>query len=462
MIEDSDFKVQPKRILIVTTLASFLTAFISSAINVALPAISSDFALSSIMLTWIPTSYLLTTVIFLIPIGKLSDLISRELFFKIGITVFTAGTFFCSISNSGVILLISRIIQGLGAAFIFCTAIPTLISAYDKNQRGRIIGINTASVYVGLATGPILGGFFVDYLGWRYIFVFNYIIGIFIIFLGTKTLKHTPRQNFKLTEFDFKGTVIYMLMFTALFIGFSFIPQVTGFILITIAVIIFLIFLIIESKTKIPVFDFSLFRTNRVFLFSNIAALINYSSTFAIGFLMSLYLQNIKHISAKETGLLLIAQPVFMAIFSPLAGKLSDRKEPQIIASLGMSVITICLFFLIFVDPFFSKTIIIIIMSILGFGYALFSSPNSNAVMSSVESSSYSIAASTLSSMRMIGQSFSMGIVTMTFSIMLGSIKFIEIDASVLLSSIKLVLMIFVLLCFTGIFLSLARGSIHT
>ncbi|MGB9697287.1 MAG: MFS transporter [Ignavibacteria bacterium] len=460
MIEYSE--VYPKRILAVTTLASFLTAFISSAINIALPAISNDFDLSSIMLTWVSTSYLLTTVVLLIPIGKLADLVSRKLFFKIGTAVFTVGTFFCSISNSDVILLISRIIQGLGAAFIFCTAIPILISAYDKSQRGRVIGINTASVYVGLATGPVVSGIVVDNLGWRYIFVFNYIIGFLVTLFAAKTLRHTPQRSFKITDFDFGGTLIYIGMFITLFIGFSFIPQITGFIFITISIIAFLIFLIVEKKVKIPIFDFTIFRNNRVFLFSNIAAFINYSSTFAIGFLMSLYLQNIKHISAKDTGLLLIAQPVFMAIFSPLAGKLSDKKEPQIIASFGMGIITICLGFLVFVDFFFSKMIIVIVISILGFGYALFSSPNSNAIMSSVKSSLYSTAASTLSSMRMIGQSFSMGIVTIVFSIMFGSIKFAAIDIPILLSSIRLVLIIFVILCFAGIFSSLARGSIHS
>jgi len=455
-------KVHSKRILVLTTLSSFLTAFISSAINIALPAISNDFALSSIMLTWIPTSYLLATVVLLIPIGRLADLISRELFFKIGVTVFTLGTFFCSVSNSDITLLLSRIIQGLGAAFIFCTAIPILISAYDKNQRGRVIGINTASVYIGLATGPVLSGLVVDNLGWRYVFVFNYIIGLLIIFLTIKTLSHTSQKNFKITEFDFVGTLIYITMFVILFIGFSFIPKVTGFILITISIITFLIFLIVEKKVKLPIFDFSIFQNNRVFLFSNIAAFINYSSTFAIGFLMSLYLQNIKHISAKDTGLLLIAQPVFMAIFSPLAGKLSDKNEPQIIASIGMTIITICLGFLIFIDLFFSKILIVFLMSILGFGYALFSSPNSNAVMSSVKNSMFSIAASTLSSMRMIGQSFSMGIVTMVFSIILGTVKFATVDSLMLLSSIKLVLLIFVIMCFGGVFSSLARGSMHS
>lgn len=455
-------EVYSKRILTVTTLASFLTAFISSAINIALPAISNDFALNSIMITWIPTSYLLSTVVLLIPIGKLADLISRKLFFKIGTIVFTAGTFFCSISNSGIILLISRIIQGVGASFIFCTAIPILISAYDKNQRGRVIGINTASVYVGLATGPILSGFVVDYLGWRYIFIFNYIIGFLIIFLAAKTLKHTSQKNFKITDFDFGGTLIYIGMFITLFIGFSFIPQITGFILIIIFIISFLIFLLVERRAKVPIFDFVIFRTNRVFLFSNLAAFINYSSTFAIGFLMSLYLQKIQNYSAKDTGVLLIAQPIAMAIFSPLAGKLSDKKEPQIIASIGMGIITICLSLLIFIDSFFSKIVIVSIMFILGFGYALFSSPNSNAVMSSVRNSLYSTAASTLSSMRMIGQSFSMGIVTMVFSIMLGTVKFTAVDTPILLSSIRSVLIIFVILCFAGIFSSLARGSIHT
>ena len=203
------------------------------------------------------------------------------------------------------------------------------------------------------------------------------------------------------------------------------------------------------------------FRKNKVFAFSNLAALINYSATFAIMFLLSFYLQYLKGFSPQTAGLILIAQPVVMTIGSPIAGRLSDRIEPGVIASTGMAVLTIGLFFFIFLSEHTSLEFIVAVLIFLGIGYALFSSPNTNAVMSSVERKFYGVASGTLGTMRSLGMMFSMGIVMLIFSVYMGRVQITPEYYPVFLKAMKAAFIVFASLCFFGIFASLVRGKVR-
>ena len=193
-----------------------------------------------------------------------------------------------------------------------------------------------------------------------------------------------------------------------------------------------------ESSIKFPVFEVSLFRKNRVFALSNLAALIQYSATFAVTFLLSLYFQYIKGFDPQTTGLILISQPITMALFSPFAGKLSDKVEPRIIATLGMSITCVMLLFLSFIRQDTGLFYIIPCLLILGFGYALFSSPNMNAIMSSVEKRFLGIASGSAGTMRVLGQMFSMGLATLVLSIFMGREQITEALYPNLLQSINI------------------------
>jgi len=182
----------------------------SSAINVALPVIGKEFNSSAILLSWIATSYLLTTAVLLIPIGKLSDIYGRSKFMKFGIIIFTAGSLFCALSNSGTMLLIFRLLQGIGASMIFTTSTAILVSAIPANERGKVIGINITSVYTGLSIGPFLGGMISQYLGWRFIFHFNFLLGIITIVLVLFYLKSEWKEADE-EKFDLIGSFIYVL-----------------------------------------------------------------------------------------------------------------------------------------------------------------------------------------------------------------------------------------------------------
>jgi MFS family permease len=204
-----------------------------------------------------------------------------------------------------------------------------------------------------------------------------------------------------------------------------------------------------------------LFFRNAVFAFSNLAALINYSATFAVTFLLSLYLQYIQGLSPLAAGTVLVAQPVVMALGSPFAGRLSDRKEPQLIASAGMAITAASLAALAFLREGWPLSVIGLELALLGLGLALFSSPNTNAVMSSVEKRYYGLASATLGTMRLTGQMFSMAIATFVLSVFLGNVRIGPEHHLALLQSMRVLFAVFALLCTAGIIASLARGKVR-
>ena len=214
-----------------------------------------------------------------------------------------------------------------------------------------------------------------------------------------------------------------------------------------------------EKRSVYPVLEINLFRYNRIFAFSNLAALINYAATFASGFLLSLYLQYIKELSPQEAGLVLVSQPIVMAMLSPIAGKLSDKIESRFVASVGMGLSMMGLFLLVFLTPDTTNLVIIINLLILGTGFALFSSPNVNAIMNSVEKKFLGVASGTQATMRAVGQMFSMGIAMMLFSIYIGRVEINPSNFPQFLSSVKMAFLVFSILCFGGIFASIARGK---
>lgn len=454
------YKNSPAIILTVSVLASFITAFMGSAINVALPAIAKEFDANAVLLSWIATAYVLTGVASLIPLGKLSDIYGRTRYLRMGVLVFAVSCLLSGLSNSAVLLLIFRALQGIGLSLIFINSFSIIVSAYPANKRGHVLGIVISAVYIGLSVGPFLGGIITQNFGWRYIFYFSFMLCALLYFMMVFFIT----EEWKVCEgekFDRKGSTVFVLAITSLMLGFSFVPRIYGFILIVTGLGMFYYYKVVSEKIEFPVLRLDIFRNNKTFTFSNIAALINYSATSAISFLLSLYLQHIKAMTPQEAGTVLVAQPIFMAIFSPIAGRLSDRIEPQHVSSLGMLLISVCLGLLCFVGNETTILFIVINLGVLGVGFALFSSPNSNAIMSSVDKSNYGTASTLLSLMRMTGQMMSMAIVIVIFTVIIGKAEIKPENHEQLISSVRIAFALFSILCFIGIFASLSRGKMH-
>jgi EmrB/QacA subfamily drug resistance transporter len=455
-----DSNMSKKMVLLVASMATFLTPYMGSSVNIALPSIGREFAMDAILLGWVATSYLLTTAIFLVPFGRIADIYGRKRIFTYGIFIFTASSLLTAISTSAIMLISFRILQGIGSAMIFGTAVAILTSVFPPGERGRALGINVGAVYLGLSLGPFLGGFLTQHFGWRSIFVANVPLGLTVIIFVLWKLKGEWAEA-KGEKFDLVGSIIYSLALVAILYGLSSLQELSASWVILVGILGILVFIWWEIKAKSPVLNIGIFRNNAVFAFSNLAALINYSSTFAVGFLLSLYLQYIKGFNPQNAGLILVSMPAMMTIFAPLAGRLSDRIEPRIVASMGMVFTTLALALFIFLSENTPLAFILVGLIILGFGAALFSSPNTNAVMSSIEKRFYGVASATLATMRNIGMVLSMGIAMLIFSIYLGRVQITLEYYPEFVTSLKIAFTIFAALCFAGIFASLVKGKIR-
>ncbi len=448
-----------KSALFITSLASFINPFMGSSTNIILPSIAKELNLGTVTLSWIGLAFLLSSSIFLIPFGKLGDIYGRKRLFLYGTFIYGISSFLCSISKSEFELIIFRIFQGIGGAMFFGISIALLSSIYSQEERGKALGINAAMVYLGLSTGPFLGGFLAQFLGWRSLFLLNFFLTFFLFFLTKFSLKG-EWADAKGEKFDYLGSLFLIFSFLFFQLGLSFLSK-GGYILFLISFPLFYLFFIIEKRQKFQVFNLELLLKNSLFLFSNLSAFINYSATFSTGFILSLFLQYLKGFSPIEAGTLLIVQPLIMTFSSPIVGKLSDRKEPRVLSSFGMFLSFLGMVLILFLKVNSGIFSLLLILILFGFGNGFFASPNTNAVMGSVEKRYYGIATGTLSTMRASGMVTSMAITTLILGIYIKNKPLVPETYNLFLSTIKSFSIIFSIFLIFGVFTSFIRGKMH-
>ena len=446
--------VSKKAILVIVSAVSFTTALLMPAVNVALPSIGGDLAMEAVSLGWVNNGWILAVAAFLLPAGRLADIYGRRKIFLYGMLLFTVSSFLCAIANSGTMIISFRIIQGISCGMTISTSVAFLTSAFQPEERGRALGINVAAVYLGLSLGPFLGGILTHNLGWRSIFFLSAFLSLLAVLLIFWKLKGELTERLA-EKFDFIGSIAYSLLILMVLYGFTVLPSVIGIVLIVLGLLVILGFVWWEVKQETPFLNLGLFRKNTVFVFSNLATLINYSATNTIIFLLSFYLQYIKGLSPQEAGMILLVQPVVMTIFSPFIGRLSDRVRPQILAATGIALNCASLVFFIFLTVDTSLGFVIGSLVIFGAGMGFFVAPNTNAVVGSVENRFLGVASGTQATSRYIGMALSMGIVMILFSMYIGNAQIIPENYSALLTSMKIGFITFAALCFGGIFAQL-------
>jgi EmrB/QacA subfamily drug resistance transporter len=460
MVDPASNGTSKRVVLLVATIASFLFPFLLSAVNIALPSIGKELSLDTVTLGWIATAYLLSSATFLVPFGRIADIYGRKKIFTCGIVIFTLSSLFSGMASSATMLISCRVFQGVGGAMLAGTAVALLTTVFPAKERGKVLGINIAATYIGLSLGPVLGGVLTHNLGWRSIFFLSALLGLAVIGIVLWKLKG-EWTGAKGEKFDSVGSVIYILGLVALVYGFTLLPAPLGVLLIIGGILGLAAFATWEMRTRSPILDINLFKNSKAFTLSNVAALINYSATYAVSFLISLYLQYLKGFNPQSAGLILIAMPAMQAIFSPLAGRLSDRIEPRLIASAGMALTTVGLVIFIFLNEGTPLELIIGNLLLMGFGFALFSSPNTNAVMSSAPKTAYGVASATLATMRQVGMVLSMGVAMLMFTLYIGRVQITPEYLPLFQQSMNTAFIIFAVLCFGGIFASLARGKVR-
>jgi EmrB/QacA subfamily drug resistance transporter len=444
--------------LTVATLTSFMGPFLISSVNVALPSIQTELGLTAVELSWIATAYLLAVAVGLVPAGKIGDIHGRKKVFATGLAVNAVGCFLAAFVSSAEALIALRFVQGLGASMFVTTGMAILSSIFPPQRRGRVIGIYVSAVYVGLAVGPFAGGFLTDYLGWRAIFACIVPFSLLCLALTMIFLKEEWRGE-PGQRLDLLGCTLYAIAILSLVYGATVLPSLKGAALGVGGLVVLTIFLRQQRTAKYPVFEVSLFLANRNFTYSSIAALLNYSATFSVTFLISLYLQYIKGMSPPAAGTLLIAQPVMMALISPLAGRLADRIDPRYLATAGMTSTVIGVLVFSRLSPETPHWLIVANLVFLGTGFALFSSPNMNAIMGSVEKRHYGLASGTASTMRLLGQMLSMAVATVVLAMLVGHRAIEPAVYDQFLDSVHLVFLISAGLCSIGVYFSWFRGQ---
>jgi len=447
-------------VLIVTSIIGFIYPFMVSSINVALPAIAKEFSMPAVLLGWVTTSYTLVSAVLQIPMGRLADILGRKKIFTTGLIIQLIATFLCGIASSPAWLIGARVVQAIGASMTFSTTMALLSSAVAPQHRGKAIGTYMSIVYVGMSVGPFVGGVMTQHLplSWRSIFFLNLVLCLLLVVLIFWKLKD-EWVDAKGEKYDTIGAIAYSLSLGVLMYGFSNVVSTIGKILIPLGVLSISGFIWLETRAKSPVLNINLFRRNPTFLFSNLATMINYGSTGAISFFLSIYLQTIKGISPQIAGLILITQPVIMVITAFISSRFTGRFDPRRVAAIGMAFTCVGLALLALLNQ--ASPIISVIggLIMVGIGFGLFISPNTEVVMSSVEKRYLGVASGVIGTMRSLGGMVAMGSAIILFSIYLGSAQIVPQYFPAFIASLRVAFIVFSILCFVGIFAQLAGSE---
>jgi len=436
--------------------------FLVAAVNIAIPTIRREFAMEAWVMAWVGTIYFLSIAMVQVPCGRLADIYGRKKLFVIGLLVTILASFMGAVANSVPLLFISLALMGAGSGIMFNNSISILTSVFPADRRGRALGISTAGTYAGLSMGPFIGGVLTATFGWQSIFILSGLLSVVLLVLVFYALKGEWREA-RGEKFDFVGSITYAISIALFMYGFSSLPGMLGIILFLLGVMGLIFFARWESRTDSPIFDLNLFRKNKVFFFSNLAIFISYIAIFAVSFLLSIYLQDIKELKPDIAGLILITASVLMAIMTPISGRVSDRIEPRLVASVGMSLNCVALLLLIFLNGDTALWYIMVALAINGLGIGIFASPNTNAIMGSVERKSLGVAAGTLGTMRTAGMMVSMGIMMILFSLYIGQAEITPEYYPQFLTSVRTGFIIFTVVSILGLLCQLvARGADRT
>ena len=439
-------------ILLICSVLSFFTVFAVNAVMVVIPTIAAEFHMSNIVQNWVTIIFLLVVAVMSVPAGQISAKYGLKKITILSIILFIIVSIANVLVTSAEQFLACRFILGISLSLINVTSMAMVVSAFPPQERGKALGINITGVYIGLSLSPVLGGVLNYNLGWRSVVLFG-VPSLFVILALLLFKVDDEWITFKDIPLDLKGSLFYGVGMVLFMYGFTILNEPLGVILTVLGIVTLIIFGLIELKQKYPVFDIRFFK-NRKFLSSNFASLSAYLATFAVTTILNYHLQYIKGLDSQTAGIILLVAPLCQVVLAPIAGRLSDRYVPQILAALGMGLGAVSLFLFSFLNEATSFEFLVISMVIYGVGFGLFSPPNTNVIMGSVPPKDTSVASASVATMRTVGQAMSIGILTLVFAFVMGNVPIIEKYYPLLISSCQITCLICVVLCIASVFAS--------
>lgn len=408
-----------------------------ASVNVAIPDLAADLTANAKMVAWLPTLFILSSVIFMLPAGKLADNYGRKRVYAYGLALNALASLMCGLMSSIEWILVWRFVQGGASAMIFGTGVAIITSVTPPHKRGTALGIAAACIYVGLTIAPAVGGWLTELFGWRSVFLFQVPIVIGLLLFIKWKLKGEWKSE-QSSKYDWWGTGIFGAFSTMLVLGLSALPSLYGIVLLLLSAACLWLFIVHQSRSRRPLIRVQMFAESRVFSLSLATALLMYASNFPLVFLMSLYLQYVKEFSPSQAGQIILLQALSMAILAPISGKLSDRFQSRFVATTGCAIVAVGLFVLSQMDLQTSTTHISISLLLVGLGFGLFSTPNNNAIMSSTKASEVGVASASMNLARTIGNLFGMSLVNLMVHYYLGDNQFTQEQNPALIQTINL------------------------
>jgi EmrB/QacA subfamily drug resistance transporter len=323
--------------------AFFMTVLDVAIVNVAIPSIQLDLHIQEKTVQWVITAYAITFGGFLLLGGRMADLLGRRLIFLVGLIIFTSASFVCGLANSSSVLIGARAVQGLGAAIISPAALSIVTTTFKEGaERNKALGIWGALGGSGAAAGVLFGGILVKYLGWEWIFWINIPVGIVVLFLA---LRFVPESKADLghRQFDAAGAITITSSLAIFVYAISKAPDdgwtsARTILLLAASVALFLISLLIESRSSAPLVPLSIFRI-RSLLGANVVGLLLGAVIFANFFVLTLYVQQILGWSALQTGVAFLATAGTVVIWAGVAQALATRYSPMPVIVVGMLIL---------------------------------------------------------------------------------------------------------------------------
>lgn len=406
-------------VLLAVGVGTFMSALDGSVVNTILPVVKEYFRTDVATIEWVVTAYLLVVSALLLSVGRLGDLHGNKMTYVTGFAIFVIGSALCGLSPSPTYLIASRGLQAIGAAMLFANSPAILTKNFPASQRGQALGLQGTMTYLGLTTGPFLGGWLTDHFSWHSVFFINVPIGLLAIWLSLTVIpREAPaeqREHFDLIgAFTFAAGLIALLF--ALDQGHNLgwtSPLILGS--IAASLLILGLFVWIELHVTSPMLELSLFK-RRIFAVSTISPILNYVCVYSVLFLMPFYLIQGRGLPASQAGLILTAQPIVMAVSAPISGSLSDRVGSRLPTSLGMLIFACGLFLLGHLTTESPFNLIVLGLAIGGLGTGLFVAPNNSALMGSAPRDKQGIAAGVLALARNVGMALGVGLTGAIFN----------------------------------------------